>query len=177
MTILNPIKNCFDEELFLLYKKAGGFIIMAGYETFSEKMLESYKKPFNIDDIYYFNRLADKCGLKIGTELLFGGPEENNKTIKESMDFLSKINYAFLTYGFGVRILPNTEIFEMAKNEGIIKSINELLFPKFYISKKMDIDWAIKYIKTNTGKFSYRSINLLPLLFENLSGRLLNKKY
>jgi radical SAM superfamily enzyme YgiQ (UPF0313 family) len=175
MAVLNPIRNCYDDELFMLYKKAGGFFATVSYESFSQKMLKTYKKPFNIEDIYNFNKLVNKHGLKILAELLFGGPGENAETIKESMDFIKKINYALCMYGLGIRILPNTEICEIAKNEGIIKSANDLLFPKHYVSKDLDIEWAIKYLKANIKE--YRIGKVFPFLLKNLYGKLLNKKY
>ncbi len=177
MTVLNPIHNSYDDELFLLYKRAGGFFAAVSYETFSQRMLESYNKSFSIEDIFNFNKLIIKHGLKILIELLFGGPGENTDTIKESMGNLKKMDFALCMYGLGIRILPNTEIFEIAKKEKMIKGSNDLLFPKHYVSKDLDVEWADKYIRSNIGRYWYRNVKLFPFLVKNLCGKFFNVRY
>lgn len=144
MARLYPIRNAFDDEFFDLYKKAGGYFTMVDFNSFSEKMLRNYNKPFNLDDIYDFCKMANKHRLKFGVELLFGGPGETHETIKESMTFLPRIHYSLLNYAIGVRISPYTSLSEIAKKEGLIKDTDGLLFSKFYVSKDLDIKMGPK---------------------------------
>ncbi len=168
LTRLYPIRGEYDDEFIKLYKKAGGYFAMVDFESFSDKMLQNYKKPFNLDDIYQFGKLCDKNSLKFGAELLFGGPGENEETIKESMAFLSKINYKFAEFAIGIRINPKTEMFDIAIKEGVIEASDNLLFSKFYVSKDLDIEWAKSYIHNSIRKYSYRQRKMLPILIKNL---------
>jgi radical SAM superfamily enzyme YgiQ (UPF0313 family) len=169
---LEPAKGCYDEELFELYKRAGGLFTILGCESFSPAMLKTYKKPFNMDDVIKWSDLAKKTGLKFIVQLLLGGPGENESTIKETLEALPSINFSLFLYNIGIRIYPNTGLFEIAKKEGILKSKEELLFPKFYVSKELDVEWARKYISRTTRKYSLRMAGMLPVM-----GRMLLKKY
>lgn len=173
-TTVVPIHGCYDDEFFELYTKAGGIFTILGAESFSQTMLENYRKPFSIEDVYNCSKLANKHGLTFGVELLFGGPGENAKTIIESMAFLPKINYSLFLFGIGIRILPNTEIFDIAKREGIVNDSSELLFPKFYVSPELDMDWARKYIQKSLRRYSYRGIKMIPFGLRSLFARYLS---
>jgi radical SAM superfamily enzyme YgiQ (UPF0313 family) len=161
---IDPVHQCYDAEFFDLYVKAGGYFAVLGADTFSQTMLENYKKPFNIDDIYQCAALACKSGLKFGVELLFGGPGETRATVKESVVFLPKIKYSLFLYGIGIRILPDTEMYEIARREGVVANRSELLFPKYYISKDLDQVWAKRFIDKSVQKYAYRNLGMFPVL-------------
>lgn len=171
MVRLYPIRDAFDDEFFELYKKAGGYYTMVDFNSFSDTMLKSYNKPFTVEDIYNFGRMANKHGLKFGAELLFGGPGETHETIKESMAFLPQINYSLLMYAIGVRISPYTSLSEIAKKEGLIKDADGLLFSKFYVSKDLDIKWTQNYINRSIHKYAYRNLKMAPIIWGNFLQR------
>jgi len=172
-----PTNNHFDEEFFELYKKAGGQMVVIGTESFSSTMLRNYRKPFCINDIEHCGKLANKYKIPFFIELLIGGPGENEHTVKESMAFLEYIDYSFIVYGIGVRITPHTEIYKIAKKDDLIKDQDELIYPKFYVSKELDIQWAKHYIDKSLKKYNYRNIRMLPILVRNVLGRYFNIFY
>jgi radical SAM superfamily enzyme YgiQ (UPF0313 family) len=171
MTRLYPIRGAFDHEFFELYKKAGGYFTMIDFSSFSDKMLENYKKPFNTVDIAEFGRMANKHGLKFGGELLFGGPGETHDTIRESMEFLKTFNYSMLSYALGIRISPHTSLYETALREGVIKETDNLLFSSFYITKEIDVTWAKRYIDSSLKKYFYRFLKMPPIIARNFFER------
>jgi radical SAM superfamily enzyme YgiQ (UPF0313 family) len=146
-TAFVPVRGHYDDELFELYKAAGGVVISLGTETFSEKMLMSYGKPFTVDDVRACAGLCDKHGVPFMIHALFGGPGENSDTIKESMEVLREIHCSEFVYNIGVRLLPGTTLFEIAKKEGVLKDESELFYPRFYVSKDLNVEWANEYIK------------------------------
>lgn len=162
-----PIRGSYDDEYFKLYKMAGGGATGLGGDTLSDVMLNNYHKPFNFDDIMRCNHMLRKNKMKFVFSLLIGGVGENEDSVKESMTKLAKINFSRCAYSFGVRILPRTAIFEKAIEEGIIKNRKDLLFPKFYFSKDLDLKWAEAYVKKQTKKYKYRNIRLLSFQFKN----------
>jgi radical SAM superfamily enzyme YgiQ (UPF0313 family) len=146
-TALVPVRGHYDDELFELYKAAGGVLISLGTETFSDKMLMSYGKPFTMDDVRACARLCDKYGVPFMIHALFGGPGESADTIKESMEVLREIHCSEFIYSIGVRLMPGTTLFEAAKKEGVVKDASELFYPRFYVSKDLNVEWADGYIK------------------------------
>ena len=67
-------------------------------------------------------------------------------------------------YGIGIRIYPNTGLFNIAKKEGVIQNEDELLFPKFYLSKELNLEWAKNYIDKYVKKYSRRIFGMLPVI-------------
>ena len=157
-TSLVPVKGHYDDEFFELYKSAGGVLLSLGAETLSEKMLRNYNKPFGIEDVLAAAGLCNKHKVPFMLHALFGGPGENEGTIKETMDLLPRLHCSDFVYGMGVRIMPGTILFEVAKKEGIIKNVQELFAPKFYVSKDLDIAWADAYIKTKLEECGLRDV-------------------
>jgi len=47
-----------------------------GTETLSNQVLESYGKPFQIDDVFSSHREALAAGLHVAHYLMLGGPEK-----------------------------------------------------------------------------------------------------
>ena len=165
---LQSIPDQFDDEFFGLLKKAGGIGFTSSVDSFSDAMLANYQKPFRSTDIESFSKLAKKYGIHFIAELLFGGPGETNETIKESMAFLPNVEYSRLEYAIGVRINPGTAVCDTAIKEGIINDASELLFPKFYISKDVDVPWAKKFIDQNIKKYASRNMRMLPMIMRNI---------
>jgi radical SAM superfamily enzyme YgiQ (UPF0313 family) len=161
-TTIVPVRGHFDAELLELYKKAGGIILSLGAEAFSRKMLESYRKPFTLDDVLDCAKLLNRHRMPFTVQALFGGPGEDASTVGESMDVLRNIHYARFTYTMGIRLLPGTALYEAAKKEGLVKGPSELFTPRFYVSKGLDVGWAEGYIRKRLLRYSYRNLKMLP---------------
>lgn len=172
-----PVSGQYDDELFRLYRRAGGISLMIGAETFSERMLRNYNKPFALDDVRECCRLCEKHRMPFFMQAMFGGPGETNETVRESMDFLSGVKYASFSYGIGVRIQPGTRLYETAKSEGMIKDESELFMPKFYVSRQMDMEWAKGYIKKRSLQYAYRNLRMAPYLMRCALAKHLNVIY
>ncbi len=161
-TTIVPVRGRFDDELLELYKKAGGIMVSLGAESFSGKMLESYRKPFALDDALACARLLDKHRMPFMVQALFGGPGEDASTVKETVDALRDVPYARFTYTMGIRLLPGTGLYETARKEGLVNGPSELFTPKFYFSKDLDARWAESYLKKRLPRYSYRRLRMLP---------------
>ena len=105
---LEPAQGCYDDELFALYRRAGGQFALLGCESLSRTMLESYGKPFTVDDVLAWSKGAKRAGLRFGVQLLFGGPGECEATVAETLATLPTLDFSLFLYGIGVRIYPRT---------------------------------------------------------------------
>jgi radical SAM superfamily enzyme YgiQ (UPF0313 family) len=103
---LEPARGCYDDELFELFRRAGGLFALLGCESLSDTMLQSYRKPFTVDDALQWSKAAKKAGLRFGLQLLFGGPGECEATVKETLKILPAIDFSVFMFGMGVRVYP-----------------------------------------------------------------------
>jgi radical SAM superfamily enzyme YgiQ (UPF0313 family) len=162
-----PIPGSYDDELFRLYKRAGGVLTSIGGEALSQTMLESYRKPFDLDNIFKCGEIAHRNKMKFGVNLLFGGPGETEATIKETVTNLRKLDFIMCRYGIGIRVLPKTGIFEQAIKEGFITAGDSLLFPKYYFPRNLDPKWVDGFLKKSLRRFRFRKIRLAGVYFQN----------
>ena len=76
-------------------------------------------------------------------ELLFGAPGETQETVRETIDFIKRINPERVSVTVGLRIFPGTELERMIRSEGLngnnpnlhghVDGNGDLLHPVFYL--------------------------------------------
>ncbi|MGA1840635.1 MAG: lipid biosynthesis B12-binding/radical SAM protein [bacterium] len=123
-----------SEELFPLMKKAGCVGVEIGVDSLSDKVLEGLGKSFSFNDVEHVSGLCRKVDLKYAYYLIFGGPDEDEKTLEETFELCRRLNPTAVIALAGIRIYPSTLLAEIASEEGIIDKDDSLLDPKFYFS-------------------------------------------
>jgi radical SAM superfamily enzyme YgiQ (UPF0313 family) len=89
--------------------------------------------------------LAD-YGIEQTGFLLLGGPGEIQETVEESLEFADSLKLDFLKITIGIRIYPETKLSEIAREQGIIKQEDDLLYPSFYLSPHLTKEWLSERI-------------------------------
>jgi radical SAM superfamily enzyme YgiQ (UPF0313 family) len=168
---IGPIAGSYDEELFGLFRRAGGIFLVLDTDSLSPTMLSRYQKPFQSEDVIRCAAMARRHDLHFGVELLFGGPGETYQTVRESVLGLEHLDFSRLGYNIGVRVLPDTPLCATALAEGVIHEPRELLYPKFYLSPELDLAWARRYIAQAAKRYERRRLRLLPFRMKNLLRR------
>jgi radical SAM superfamily enzyme YgiQ (UPF0313 family) len=163
-----PIAGCYEEELFRLFRRAGGIFVVLDTDSLSPTMLSRYQKPFALDDVLRCAGMARRHDVHFGVEMLFGGPGETYGTVRETILGLERLDFSRLNYNIGVRILPDTPLCTTALAEGVIQEPRELLFPKFYLSQELDLTWAKRYVAQAAKQYERRHLRLLPFRLRNL---------
>jgi radical SAM superfamily enzyme YgiQ (UPF0313 family) len=116
---------------------AGLMHVEFGTETLSNQVLESYGKPFRIDDVFSSHREALAAGLHVAHYLMLGGPGENEDTLKETLANADRLERtAFFVFN-GIRIYPHTALRDLALEEGQIEPNWSPLEPRFYWSPSL----------------------------------------
>jgi hypothetical protein len=59
---------------------------------------------------------------------------------------MERLKPTHLSINIGIRIYPNTELARIAREEGVIASQDDLIFPAFYLSREIK-DWIFDYVK------------------------------
>ncbi|MCE5344954.1 MAG: radical SAM protein [Bacteroidales bacterium] len=134
-----------------LFKRAGLTHIEFGSESFSDMQLENYGKHFTFDDILKVSMISSDLGIFFAHFLILGGYGETDLSLNQTFENSKKIPLSVFFPYIGMRIYPDTELYNIAIAEGRISSTDTLLEPTYYISKHVNLD-TIKERALATGK-------------------------
>lgn len=134
-------------ELLGLMKNAGCMGVEFGTDAASNITISKMGKSFTLNHVRKVSRMCDDAGLEAAHYLILGGPGETEETLEQTFSFMEQINPRAVIAMTGVRIYPNTELEKVSVCEGIIKSKEEILFPRFYISPLIGEERFLEIIK------------------------------
>jgi radical SAM superfamily enzyme YgiQ (UPF0313 family) len=138
-------------ELVEMLAKAGCCEASLGFESGSKNILKQMNKGFEVESVRSASALLRQYGIRQMGFLLLGGPGETRASVRESLAFVESLKLDALKISVGIRVYPDTEVARKAKEEGLISSEKDLLFPKFYLARGLE-DWlydtVIQYVST-----------------------------
>ncbi|MFW6113471.1 MAG: B12-binding domain-containing radical SAM protein [Actinomycetota bacterium] len=140
---LNPLYT--GMELLELIREAGCRSMSIGNESGSEDILQSLKKGFSKKDVVRAVSGAKSLGFHVNCFLLLGGPGENERTVKESVELMDELDPDMVRATVGIRIYHGCELEEIALREGVISPDQNILYPTFYISRDTE-SWLHDYM-------------------------------
>ncbi|MGE0090310.1 MAG: radical SAM protein [Bacteroidales bacterium] len=124
------------DELVKKMRLAGFSQIDCTPETGSDQLLKRLRKNFNLKKLIKSAELIQKYDMPTMWFFMFGLPGETEETINETFHFIdnyiSKTEMVHVTEG--IRIIPNTELYQIAINEGILSGNENMINPVFYVS-------------------------------------------
>ncbi|MEW6618516.1 MAG: radical SAM protein [bacterium] len=109
-----------DEEVLKRIKESGGAIISYGFESFSEKVLKSMRKPITPQMIENAFLKTINAGIGVQGNFIFGDVAETKETAKETLDWWKKNAKGQINLGF-IQPYPGSEIYKHCVRKGIIK--------------------------------------------------------
>jgi radical SAM superfamily enzyme YgiQ (UPF0313 family) len=125
-------------ELARAMKRAGCRGVEFGTDAASPSVLRALGKPFVQEDILIASRACREAGLPDAHYLIFGGPAETSETMAQTFAFFDDVRPRAVLAFLGVRIYPNTPLHAVAMADGVMSGGDDLLFPRFYISPRID---------------------------------------
>ncbi len=132
-----------DREKLQLLKAAGLAAMEVGTDASSDATLSGLGKSFDFSAVIRFHELTVELQIPCAHFVIFGGPGETRKTLKQGCLNLRYLKGA-VVFGFcGIRVIPDTRIHRIAVSEGVISEHQSLLRQVFYFSK----DISKKYIE------------------------------
>jgi radical SAM superfamily enzyme YgiQ (UPF0313 family) len=135
-----------DKELVGLMAEAGCEQVSIGFESGSERILKNMNKRFTPKEVHQISERLSEYGIRRMGFLLLGSPGETRESVEESLVFADSVNLDFLKITAGVRIYPHTSLAKKAIAEGVISSHDDLLFPRFYLAKGLEV-WLTETLK------------------------------
>ena len=145
-----PLKQ--PEDYFQIMADAGLTHVEFGTDSLSNPVLASYRKPFRDQQIFRTHQAAIDAGLYVAHYFLLGGPGENPQTLKETLAGVGNLEKSALFFFCGMRIYPDTELYDMAIEEGQIAEGRSILDPVFYRSPFIDSDEIIRLVKKEANR-------------------------
>lgn len=144
-----PVK--LPADYFKIMAEAGLSHVEFGTESLSDAILKTYRKPFRIADVYAAHEQALSAGVHAAHYFLMGGPGESRTTITETLDNLENLKKTVLFFFFGIRIYPQTGLYDIALKEGKISPETNLLEPVFYQADDIDLATIEALVKERVG--------------------------
>ena len=107
-----------DEEFMRLLKTANFETLELGVESGNPEILRSTQKGITLEQVEHAVGLAKAQGLRVWCKFILGHPNETHATIRDTIDFIAKINPNQLSVSI-MTPFPGTPIHEMAlRGEG-----------------------------------------------------------
>jgi radical SAM superfamily enzyme len=103
------------------------------------------KKQFSLADVRRSAHLLRRYRIRMMGFLMLGGPGETRESAEESLAFAESLDLDTLKISIGIRIYPGTDVARIAEQEGIIRSEQDLLFPKFYVVRDLQ-EWLFETV-------------------------------
>lgn len=119
-----------EYETMVIMRKAGCRLVVVGYESGSQKVLDGMNKGITLEMSKKFNDAAKKAKMRVHGCFMVGNPGETKKTMQETLEFSKKLRMDTVQY-FPLIVYPGTEAWTWAKSNGYIKakSYDEWLTP------------------------------------------------
>ena len=138
-------------EYFRVMAGAGCSHVEFGTESLSGAMLRRYRKPFRETDVLAAHHQAREAGIHVAHYFLLGGPGESAATISETLDRIEQLDRAVLFFFIGIRIYPNTALYDIALGEGKIVQEQNLLQPVYYKPDDIALDAIESMVRQRAG--------------------------
>ena len=108
-------------ETMVLMRKAGCRLVVVGYESGSQKVLDGMHKGITLDMSRKFNAAAKKAGMRVHGCFMVGNPGETKETMMETLNFAKGLTMDTVQF-FPLMLYPGTEAYDWAKNNNYIKA-------------------------------------------------------
>lgn len=117
-------------ETMVLMRKAGCRLVVVGYESGNQKILDNMHKGITLEQSRKFNAAAKKAGMRVHGCFMVGNPGETKKTMMETLNFAKSLRMDTAQF-FPLIVYPGTEAWTWAKQNNFIKakSYDEWLTP------------------------------------------------
>lgn len=110
-------------ETMVLMKKAGCKLIVAGFESGNQQILDNMHKGITLEESLKFNEAAKKAKLRVHGCFMVGNPGETKETMMETLNFAKKLKLDTVQF-FPLMVYPGTEAYNWATQNNYIEANN-----------------------------------------------------
>ncbi|HEX2695738.1 MAG TPA: lipid biosynthesis B12-binding/radical SAM protein [Acidobacteriota bacterium] len=130
-----------------LLKRSGLECVEWGTDAGTDATLAGLKKGFDWEDVLESNNMFADQDIANGHFVIFGGPGETEASVAEGLSNLDGLRHSVVFAFLGIRIIPGTEVWRIAREEGLIADDWDSLRETFYFSpglRREDVDAMIR---------------------------------
>jgi anaerobic magnesium-protoporphyrin IX monomethyl ester cyclase len=117
------VRVTLEYETMVFMKKAGCKLLVAGFESGNQQILNNMHKGITLAQSLEFNNAAKKTKLRVHGCFMVGNPGETKETMNETLKF-SKILHLDTVQYFPLMLYPGTEAYSWATSNNYIKTRN-----------------------------------------------------
>ena len=128
-------------EVVELMKDTGLKAAELGTDAACDATLKGQRKSFSWQEVEASSNALMDVGISTAHYFMFGGPGETPETVRKGIENIKRLRCSAAFVFMGIRILPDTELYDIARQEGVVDADNDLLEPVYYISPQVDRDW------------------------------------
>jgi radical SAM superfamily enzyme YgiQ (UPF0313 family) len=156
-----------NEKILRLMKKAGCVRLRYGVESGNDKILTHMNKRITVRKVEEVFRLTKKIGIKTFAYFMIGYVTEDEKTIRNTINFAKKIDPDWIMFNV-VTPLPLTELHELCVEKG---KIDPNYWKDFVLNKTNErlpflVENADKWVRRAYREFYFRPKVLLKKMFD-----------
>lgn len=117
------VRVTLEYDTMLLMKKAGCKLLVAGFESGNQNILDNMHKGITLEQSLNFNSAAKKAKLRVHGCFMVGNPGETKETMIQTLNFAKKLRLDTVQF-FPLMVYPGTEAYDWAKKNNYIKANN-----------------------------------------------------
>jgi radical SAM superfamily enzyme YgiQ (UPF0313 family) len=121
--VANSRVDTVDEEILMLMKKAGCWLLSFGIESGDEQILKSCGKNISLEKTWSAVRMTKAAGIKVAGHFILGLPGETEETAGKTIRLAKKLGLDFAHFYSAVPY-PGSLLYEQAAREGWIQGKN-----------------------------------------------------
>ncbi len=129
------------EDVAALMRETGLAAAELGSDAATDATLRKLRKSFRFADVVSANDVLIKQGIAVAHYFMFGGPSETPDTVREGIQNIRDLRCTAAFVFLGIRILPHTELHQIALREERIAPDCDLLEPVYYLSPVIERVW------------------------------------
>ncbi len=103
-----------DSETLSLMKKAGCRLLVVGFESGSQEILDNIRKGIRVEQARDFAKNCCDAGIKVHGCFIFGLPGDDRETIRRTIDYAKSLRLDSAQF-YPVMVYPRTELYDWAK--------------------------------------------------------------
>ncbi|MDY0213487.1 MAG: lipid biosynthesis B12-binding/radical SAM protein [Desulfuromonadaceae bacterium] len=142
-----------------LMKRAGLYALELGTDAGADKTLAGINKNLTYADIFAVNQACLDEHLPAAHYVMFGGPDEDEGTVREALGNMEKLGASVVFAFSGIRIHPGAPLHQRAIDDAIIDAETSLLKPVYYFAPGLDHHWMEAEL---TRSFAGRKTRIFP---------------
>jgi radical SAM superfamily enzyme YgiQ (UPF0313 family) len=165
LIVTGATPSTLTREKLSLLVDAGLKYVRMGIETGSERTKRLYKRNYSDQQVIEATKIINEFKDKIRApqyDIIIDNPWETDEDLVKTLMFLTKLPSPYSLCLFSLTFYPGTELYEKAKQEGIITNDLEDVYRKYYHScKKTYLNRLFFLLNKSRGRISTKVMSLL----------------